>query len=66
MAEKKFVKEDFDIAYDKNLGAARVSINIVTEDSPPTIPKHNADVIFAWCYSFMYCHEVESSCFPLK
>ena len=63
MGESDFVIQDTMIAHDvKN---ARVSINVVSPESPPTVPKHKADVIFAWCYSHYYHHEIDSKCFLL-
>ena len=40
----------------------RVSLAIASEHSPVTFP-NNADIILSWCYSFMYDHNVESTCF---
>ena len=65
MSEGAFAMEDFEIAQDKNLGA-RVSLTIVSEDTPPCVPKNNCDVIYAWCYSIIYAHEVELECFHAK
>ena len=46
-----FVLEDSQIAHD--IKDARVSINVVSKDSPPTWPTHNADIIYSWCFSAM-------------
>ena len=64
MGDAKFAKEDFEIAIDKTLGA-RVSVNVVSPDSPATVPANNCDVIYAWCYSIMYDHASMSKCFHL-
>ena len=64
MGDAKFAKEDFELALDKTLGA-RVSVNVVSPDSPPTVPANNCDVIYAWCYSIMYDHASMSVCFYL-
>ena len=61
MGSTEFVLQDTAIAHE--VEGARVSINVVSENTPPSVPNHNADVIYAWCYSFMYDHETESRCF---
>ena len=61
MGETDFVKEVLSIAFDKNLGA-NVSVNILSKATPPSVPEHNADVIYAWCYSVMYDHALMSKC----
>ena len=40
-------------------------MNIVAKDTPPSVPEHNADVIFAWCYSVMYDHTSMIACFHI-
>ena len=42
-----------------------MSINVVSESTPPSVPKHNADIIYAWCYSYMYHHKTDSECFQV-
>ena len=61
MGSTEFVLQDTAIAHE--VEGARVSINVVSENTPPSVPKHNADVIYAWCYSSMYDHDTESKCF---
>ena len=59
MGEAKFVSEDGKIA---QKAGGKVSVNIVSKDSPPTYPQ-NADIILAWCYSYLYNHETDQKCF---
>ena len=55
--------EDTGIAHiDPN---SKVSINVVSEHTPPSVPTNNADVIYAWCFSYLYDHKTESKCFYL-
>ena len=61
MACSDFVLEDSQIAHD--VKDARVSINVVSKNSPPTWPEHNADIIYSWCFSAMYHHKTGSQCF---
>merc|ERR1712196_265795 len=63
MGDTDFVLQDTMIAHE--VQNARVSINVVSKNSPPTVPEHKADVIFAWCYSHYYHHETDSKCFLL-
>ena len=58
MGSTKFVLEDTTTA--NKVEGARVSINVVSEQTPPSVPTHNADVIYAWCYSYLYDHKTES------
>ena len=43
-----------------------MSITVVSEDTPPSVPKNNCDVIYAWCYSIMFAYDVEIDCFYAK
>ena len=58
----RIIKHDFNMLANIKTTYSRVSLQIVSEDSPVTFP-NNADVILAWCFSIMYDHKTECTCF---
>ena len=60
MSDMKFVFQDLNaIKQQKDM---HISVQVVSEFSPPTYP-HNADTCDAWCYSIFYVHAIDSECF---
>ena len=57
MSDMKFVLEDLNAI--KSVENMNISVQVVSEFSPPTYP-HNADSCNAWCYSIFYVHAIDS------
>ena len=72
MGQTEFVLEDSRIAMENQ--QTRVSMTIVSEDTPPVIPHFKrteekefyVDVMYCWCYSKMFDYLTETQCFKLK